>query len=107
KRRRPETSFDEIGQTDGPRGHHHDSPLLVEHATPASDATSSELGAEIQRAVDELEEKYRVVFLLRDVEELSIQETAEILDLSITAVKSRLHRARLALRASLERYVSG
>ncbi len=43
--------------------------------------------------------------MLRDVEGLSIAETAEVLELSTAAVKSRLHRARLFLRASLERYV--
>lgn len=64
-----------------------------------------ELAARIGAAVDELEEKYRVVFLLRDVEELSIQDTADVLELSVPAVKTRLHRARLYLRAALERYV--
>lgn len=106
KRRRPEVSFDAMKPDDEPRGHHHDSPLLVDERTAADEASNNELSAEIRRAVDELDEKYRVVFVLRDVEELTIQETAEVLDLTPAAVKSRLHRARLQLRASLERYVS-
>lgn len=105
KRRRPEVSFEAMKPDDETRGHHHDSPLLVDERTAADNAANNELGGEIRRAVDELDEKYRVVFMLRDVEQLSIQETAEILDLTPAAVKSRLHRARLQLRASLERYV--
>jgi RNA polymerase sigma-70 factor (ECF subfamily) len=52
----------------------------------------------IAKAVDQLPEKYRVVFLLREVEELSTQEVAEALGLSTPTVKTRLHRARLYLR---------
>ncbi|MFT6399024.1 MAG: RNA polymerase sigma-70 factor (ECF subfamily), partial [Bradymonadia bacterium] len=87
-------------------GSDRESPLLIERRTAADDAGANELRGKIQSAVDALEEKYRVVFLLRDVEGLSIQETAEALEISVPAVKSRLHRARLFLRASLERYVS-
>jgi len=54
--------------------------------------------------IDRLEPEYRIVFLLRDVEELSIQETAEALGISVPAVKSRLLRARLKLREKLHRY---
>ena len=58
----------------------------------------------IHAAVDKLEEKYKTVFILRDVENLSNEETASILELSIPAVKSRLHRARLFLRKELSSY---
>ena len=54
----------------------------------------------VQRLPDDL----RTVFVLRDLQELSNAEVAEILDLSVAAVKSRLHRARLALRGWLNRY---
>ncbi len=50
-----------------------------------------------------LDEKYRVAFVLRDIEELSTRETAEILDISVEAVKVRLLRARLMLRERLTR----
>jgi RNA polymerase sigma-70 factor (ECF subfamily) len=49
-----------------------------------------------------LPESYRPVILLRDIEELSTQETAEILDLSEDVVKTRLHRGRLLLRSRLQ-----
>ena len=58
----------------------------------------------IETAVGELPESYRVVFHLRDIEGLSNEETAEILGLSVPAVKSRLHRARLFLRDKLSDY---
>lgn len=58
----------------------------------------------IETAVGELPESYRVVFHLRDVEGFSNEETAEILGLSVPAVKSRLHRARLFLRDKLSDY---
>jgi RNA polymerase sigma-70 factor (ECF subfamily) len=65
---------------------------------------SAELRRHIQGSVDALPDGLRTVFLLRDVEELSTEETAEILGLSVPAVKTRLHRARLALRIAIGRY---
>ncbi|PIQ96225.1 MAG: RNA polymerase subunit sigma [Nitrospinae bacterium CG11_big_fil_rev_8_21_14_0_20_56_8] len=58
----------------------------------------------IQKAVDQLPEKEKVVFLLRDVEGLSTEKVGEILDLTVPAVKSRLHRARLFLRKKLSNF---
>jgi RNA polymerase sigma-70 factor (ECF subfamily) len=58
----------------------------------------------IQKAVDLLPDKEKVVFLLRDVEGLSTEEVSEVLELTIPAVKSRLHRARLFLRKKLSHY---
>jgi RNA polymerase sigma-70 factor (ECF subfamily) len=57
----------------------------------------------IDEALAKLDEKHRLVFLLRDVEGLSIQETADTLDLSESNVKVRLLRARLQLREMLTR----
>lgn len=58
----------------------------------------------IERAISELPESYRTVFHLRDIEGLSNEEVADILEISIPAVKSRLHRARLFLRDKLSDY---
>jgi len=55
----------------------------------------------IQLAVEQLPDIYREVFLLRDVEELTISETAEALNISIPSVKVRLHRARMRLQKQL------
>ncbi len=58
----------------------------------------------IQKAVDLLPDKEKIVFLLRDVEGLSTEKVGEILELTVPAVKSRLHRARLFLRKKLADY---
>ncbi len=68
-------------------------------------AMEKELGQVIQRFTGDLSEKYRVVFVLSDVEGLSNEETAQILGLTVPAVKSRLHRARLYLRERLSLYL--
>jgi RNA polymerase sigma-70 factor (ECF subfamily) len=73
---------------------------------PDDQLQSDELRRYIQAAVDTLPEGLRTVFLLRDVEELSTEDTAELLALSVPAVKTRLHRARLALREAIGRYFS-
>lgn len=65
---------------------------------------SNETKGVIRKAVDLLPEKEKVVFLLRDVDGLSTEKVSEILDLTIPAVKSRLHRARLFLRKKLSNY---
>ena len=63
-----------------------------------------ELGRAIQAATDSLPEGYREVFLLKDVEGLSYEEISEMVGISIPAVKSRLHRARLALREAIDAF---
>ena len=62
----------------------------------------AELRQTLTTAIGELPEIYRAVLLLRDLEELSTHETAEILELSEDVVKTRLHRARLAVRQKLD-----
>jgi len=61
-----------------------------------------ELGHAIQQATDGLAAGYREVFLLKDVEGMSYEEISEMLGISVPAVKSRLHRARLALRQAID-----
>jgi RNA polymerase sigma-70 factor (ECF subfamily) len=64
----------------------------------------SELGDILKKTIQGLPPGFRTVFVLRDVEGLSTEETAEMLNLSVPAVKSRLLRARLQLRERLARY---
>lgn len=68
---------------------------------PEQQALARELNAVLEAAVDALPEIYRSVFMLRDVEEMNTAETAECLDISEDAVKTRLHRARALLREEL------
>jgi RNA polymerase sigma-70 factor (ECF subfamily) len=70
---------------------------------PEEQFTREELGEILDGAVQSLDPPYRSVFVLRDVEDLSTEETAEALGLSVPAVKSRLLRARLQLREKLTR----
>jgi RNA polymerase sigma-70 factor (ECF subfamily) len=71
---------------------------------PEQRYSQEELGEILDAAVESLAPPYRTVFVLRDIEELSTEETAEALDLTIPAVKSRLLRARLQLREKLTRF---
>lgn len=68
---------------------------------PEGVLTQAEIAAELDAAIAALPEKYRAVFLLREVEGLSTDETAEVIGLSRSAAKVRLHRARLFLREQL------
>jgi RNA polymerase sigma-70 factor (ECF subfamily) len=71
---------------------------------PEQRFSREELGEILDEAIQSLEPPYRSVFVLRDIEELSTEETAEALNLSVPAVKSRLLRARLQLREKLTRF---
>jgi len=71
---------------------------------PDDELQSGELRRHIEEAVDKLPEIYRTVFLIRDVEGLSTEEAAEVLQISVPTVKTRLHRARIALRDAITRY---
>jgi RNA polymerase sigma-70 factor, ECF subfamily len=67
-------------------------------------ALDHELRQAIDQATEKLPEDYRQVFLLKDVDGLSYEEIAEITGDSVPAIKSRLHRARLALREAIDRF---
>jgi RNA polymerase sigma-70 factor (ECF subfamily) len=71
---------------------------------PEQRYSREELGGILDTAIQSLDTPYRSVFVLRDIDELSTEETADALNLSIPAVKSRLLRARLQLREKLTRY---
>jgi RNA polymerase sigma-70 factor (ECF subfamily) len=78
--------------------------IAVWEETPESNYSQEEMRRILDEAVESLDPIYRTVFVLRDVEELSTEETAAALDLSIPAVKSRLLRARLQLREKLTQF---
>jgi RNA polymerase sigma-70 factor (ECF subfamily) len=79
----------------------------AEAAPPDIKVLGGELGARIEAAIARLPEPYRDPFLLADVEHLSYAEICDVLGLSLPAVKSRLHRARLMLRDTLQPYLDG
>ena len=73
-------------------------PQLIDLRGPDEEAASREIEAALERAVDELDPMYREVLILRDLEGLTAPEVGKILELSVEAVKSRLHRARAQVR---------
>jgi RNA polymerase sigma-70 factor (ECF subfamily) len=75
--------------------------------SPEQSYAREEMTEILTKVIEQLEPLYRVVFILRDVEEVSTEETAQILGISIPAVKSRLLRARLKLRELMNPYFQG
>jgi RNA polymerase sigma-70 factor, ECF subfamily len=72
--------------------------------SPADRYEQTEMGEILSKVIGDLDPSFRIVFQLRDIEQLSTEETAEALGLSVPAVKSRLLRARLKLRQKLNQY---
>jgi RNA polymerase sigma-70 factor (ECF subfamily) len=75
--------------------------VAADQRSPEQDAQDVEHRKLLDRAIDTLPEHFRTVFVLRQVQDLSVEETAEVLDLVPETVKTRLHRARKLLRRSL------
>src|SRR5687768_13913994 len=77
-------------------------PFSTHELDPEHAAALADIRRLLERAVRGLPERYRIVFVMRDVEEMSIEETALLLDLRPQTVSTRLHRARKLLRQSLQ-----
>ncbi len=78
--------------------------IAVWEENPEEKYSRDELREILDKAVESLKPAFRTVFVLRDIEEMSTEETASALDISIPAVKSRLLRARLQLREKLTKF---
>ena len=104
RKRRPETTFSDIPLDD--EDDQNIDPVQTTDwcCLPEEELLSSEGRTALDRAVEHLPETLRIVFVLRDIEDLSILETSQVLGLSETAVKTRLLRARLRLREELSSY---
>jgi RNA polymerase sigma-70 factor (ECF subfamily) len=81
-------------------------PMSPAPAGPEGEAGRAQARAVLEQAVDALPEAFRLVFVLRDMEGMSIEETAAALSIRPETVKTRLHRARRMLRRSIERMLS-
>jgi RNA polymerase sigma-70 factor, ECF subfamily len=101
RRRRPSlelSALDAVPLTDTPSlalAH------MPHHSDPERAAAHKQIRRRIERAIDELPDDFRAVFVMRDVEAISVAETADVLALSPATVKTRLHRARRRLRRAL------
>ena len=104
KRQRHEVSWEDLGPSFDDKGRH--AAVVVDWSRRLKDpAIEAELQGVLSRAIDELPADYRTAILLHDVEGLSNSEIAEILQIKLAAIKSRVHRARLFLRTRLAGYV--
>lgn len=101
KRRRTETIEDRLPEFEGDG--HFRQQFVDWSQKPALTLENRLLREEIEKALNSLPEEYRQVIILRDIEGLSGQETAEILEIGLAAVKTRLHRARAFVREKLSR----
>jgi RNA polymerase sigma-70 factor, ECF subfamily len=99
--RRPACSIESLLPTFDRTGHH-TRPVGAPVGCPSQHAITAETRNQVRRAIDSLPEDYRTILILRDIEQLNTETTAEILGVSTAIVKTRLHRARQALRTLLE-----
>jgi RNA polymerase sigma-70 factor (ECF subfamily) len=104
RKRRPETTFSDIPSED--EDNQDIDPVQITDwcCLPEEELLSAEARTALDNAIQRLPETMRIVFVLRDIEDLSILETSQVLGLSETAVKTRLLRARLRLREELTSY---
>jgi len=100
RRRHPEKPIEELLPTFQEDGHQ--TRPVRDWPDPSAALQSEEAREAVRRHIDELPADYRTVLLLRDIEGMDTEETARMLGLSAGAVKTRLHRARQALRTLLE-----
>ena len=101
-RRQHEVSWDDLPPASGRQLQ----PVDDRSATGADLAVQTELRTVVTAAIDELPAEYRTVFVLHNVDGMSNPDIAATLDLTVPAVKSRVHRARLLLRRRLRDYVT-
>jgi RNA polymerase sigma-70 factor (ECF subfamily) len=104
RKQRPEITLSDAAPEDNNDGDYFPAQFIDWRNLPEDEFLSSESQAAMNSAVQHLPENQRIVFILRDIEGLSIQETGEVLTLSAAAVKTRLLRARLRLREELSMY---
>jgi RNA polymerase sigma-70 factor (ECF subfamily) len=107
RRKRPETTFsDAAPEEDGQAAEYEPAEFTDWCCLPEEEFVGEEARQALDGAVQSLSENLRIVFLLRDIEGLSIQETSQALGLTETTVKTRLLRARLRLREQLSQFYS-
>ena len=100
-----ELSLDDFMPAMNHQGGHAKLQIADWSGLPDRQLMQSEMKHVLDQAISELPENYKSVLLMRDVEELSTLETAQVLDLTEDVVKTRLHRARLAVRQKLDEYL--
>lgn len=105
RRRRPTVDIAAIETRQAPQGEVIRFPLASMEPDPERAIAQRQIGALLERAIDELPDPFRTVLVARAVEGMSIEETAELFGLKPETVKTRLHRARHLLREALEKQI--
>lgn len=99
RKKKPDSFLDEeVAGTDGLNLY---SQIAAEGKSPDSEVETMELQEIVQREILKLPDKYRIVIVLRYMDDLSLKEISEVLDMPLGTVKTRIHRAREALRKQL------
>lgn len=107
RRQRTVESLDELAETAALEATMMDSPEHLEpEQSPEDLAAGTEMRRLIEQAIDKLPPTFRVVFMLRAVEQMSTDETAQVLGIPPETVRSRFHRGKQQLRSSLSRHFS-
>lgn len=81
-------------------------PLMAMNTDPECTAAQREIRRLTERAIDDLPQPFRIVFVMREIEDMSVEETADFLGLRQATVKTRLHRARRLLRNALDTHLT-
>jgi RNA polymerase sigma-70 factor (ECF subfamily) len=102
RRRRPTVELSTLDAESQDETHVISFPPMTANCDPERAVAQREVRRLMERAIDDLPEAFRIVFVMREIEELSIEETAGFLNLPEATVKTRLHRARRLLRQALD-----
>ncbi|MEO5823119.1 MAG: sigma-70 family RNA polymerase sigma factor [Vicinamibacteraceae bacterium] len=102
RRRKPEQSIEPMLPAFAEDGHHASRPVIAWTDSAEQTLLRREARSRVRAAIAELPESYRTVLMLRDIEERSTRESADLLGISENALKLRLHRARQALATKLQ-----
>jgi RNA polymerase sigma-70 factor (ECF subfamily) len=99
RKKKPDYSLD--AEVDGIEGGDMYSRLPSSELTPEEEVVRAEMQSEVQQAIANLPENYRAAVILKYMHDMSLQEIADILEVPVSTVKTRIHRGREALRMSL------
>jgi RNA polymerase sigma-70 factor (ECF subfamily) len=105
RKRRPAADFAEVEHGGADNGQLVPFPLAAPQLDPERAMAQSQLNTVLEKAIDALPDVYRVVMVARVIEEMSVEETAQLFGIEAATVKTRLHRARALLRRELEENV--
>jgi RNA polymerase sigma-70 factor (ECF subfamily) len=102
RQRRTTVDVESIDDAPGERGCVVKFPIRSCSEDPAAATSRGQIRGLLEQAIDELPEPFRIVFVMREIEQCTIEETASNLDIRAETVKTRLHRARRLLRKALQ-----